>query len=109
MKATVVVRLKTEVLDPQGDAVRRALSTMGFTGIKGVRVGKIIEIEIDDAAVGESGEAVNAASAAHCGRHRRTAKNAKGVKAALAEKLRTMADELLANPVIEDYEVRLGE
>ena len=50
MKATVLVRLKTEVLDPQGDAVRRALGKLGFEGVKGVRVGKIIEIEIDDAA-----------------------------------------------------------
>ena len=50
MKATVVVRLKTEVLDPQGDAVRRALGQLGFEGVKGVRVGKIIEIEIDDVA-----------------------------------------------------------
>ncbi len=77
MKATVVVRLKTEVLDPQGDAVSRALGKLGFTGVKGVRVGKIVEIELEHEAD----------------------------KTALAEKLRTMADELLANPVIEDYEV----
>ena len=49
MKATVLVRLKTEVLDPQGDAVRRALGKLGFDGVKGVRVGKLIEIEIDEA------------------------------------------------------------
>ena len=49
MKATVIVRLKTEVLDPQGDAVRRALGKLGFEGVKDVRIGKIIEIEIDDA------------------------------------------------------------
>jgi Phosphoribosylformylglycinamidine (FGAM) synthase len=48
MKATVVVTLKPEVLDPQGDAVRRALGKLGFEGVKGVRVGKIIEIELDD-------------------------------------------------------------
>ena len=49
MKATVVVTLKPEVLDPQGDAVRRALEKLGFQGVKGVRIGKIIEIELDDA------------------------------------------------------------
>lgn len=77
MKATVVVRLKPEVLDPQGDAVRRALGHLGFAGVKDVRVGKIIEIELDDQA--ELGD----------------------VRARLAK----MADELLANPVIEAYEV----
>ena len=49
MKASVVVRLKTEVLDPQGDAVRKALVKLGFEGIKSVRVGKIVEIEVDAA------------------------------------------------------------
>jgi phosphoribosylformylglycinamidine synthase PurS subunit len=78
MKATVVVRLKPEVLDPQGDAVRRALGKLGFEGIKAVRVAKLIEIEIDEAH-------------AHGGK--------------LAERLRSMADEMLANPVIEDFEV----
>jgi phosphoribosylformylglycinamidine synthase PurS subunit len=78
MKATVVVRLKPEVLDPQGDAVRRALGKLGFEGIRAVRVAKLIEIEIDEA-------------------------HARGGK--LAERLRSMADEMLANPVIEDYEV----
>ena len=80
MKATVLVRLKTEVLDPQGDAVRRALSKLGFEGVKGVRVGKIIEIEIDEALHKEP-------------------------KAELEKRLAKMADEMLANPVIEDYEV----
>jgi phosphoribosylformylglycinamidine synthase PurS subunit len=79
MKATVLVRLKSEVLDPQGDAVRRALGKLGFEGVKGVRVGKLIEIELDDAAAGGD------------------------VKARLAK----MADEMLANPVIEDFEIEL--
>jgi phosphoribosylformylglycinamidine synthase len=78
MKATVVVRLKPEVLDPQGDAVKRALGKLGFEGIKGVRVGKVIEIEVDDA----------------------------HATAGLRERLEQMADEMLANPVIEDYEVK---
>jgi phosphoribosylformylglycinamidine synthase len=80
MKATVVVRLKPEVLDPQGDAVKRALGKLGFEGMKGVRVGKIIEIELDEP-------------------------HAKAPD--LEARLKKMADELLANPVIEDYEVRL--
>jgi len=79
MKATVRVRLKTEVLDPQGDAVRRALGKLGFEGIKGVRIGKLIEIEFDD-----------------------KAKNAD-----LKKRLEKMSDEMLANPVIEDYEVEV--
>ena len=47
MKATVIVRVKPEVLDPQGSAVRRALDKLGFAGVKEVRIGKIIEIEKD--------------------------------------------------------------
>ena len=80
-KATVVVRLKTEVLDPQGDAVRRALGRLGFEGVKGVRIGKLIEIELDDAAAKD--------------------------KAALESRLKKMSDEMLANPVTEDYEVKV--
>ena len=80
MKATVLVRLKREVLDPQGDAVRRALGTLGFDGVRDVRVGKLIEIDLGaDVQPGPELEA----------------------------KLRKMADEMLANAVIEDYEVRL--
>jgi len=80
MKATVVVTLKPEVLDPQGDAVRRALGKLGFEGVKGVRVGKVIEIEFDDAQAPATD---------------------------LAERLRKMSDEILANPVIEDFEVKV--
>jgi phosphoribosylformylglycinamidine synthase subunit PurS len=79
VKATVIVRLKPEVLDPQGDAVRRALARLGFEGIKGVRVSKLVEIELDEA---------------------------HGADPALPARLHAMADEMLANPVIEDYEVK---
>ncbi|MFO0550192.1 MAG: phosphoribosylformylglycinamidine synthase subunit PurS [Polyangiaceae bacterium] len=75
MKATVYVRLKPEVLDPQGDAVRRALGTMGFEGVRDVRIGKLVEIELDDSS------------------------------ADLGARLTKMSDQLLANPVIEDFEV----
>lgn len=81
MKATVYVRLKQEVLDPQGDAVKRALDALGFAGVKGVRVGKLIELELDPAA---------------------------GTPAELEAKLGKMADEMLANTVIEDFEIKVA-
>ena len=81
MKATVYVRLKGEVLDPQGDAVKRALGTLGFEGVGNVRIGKLIELEVDD-------------------------KTAKAPD--FQKRLAKMADEMLANPVIEDYEIKLG-
>jgi phosphoribosylformylglycinamidine synthase subunit PurS len=80
MKVRVLVRLKTEVLDPQGDAVRRALVKLGFEGVKDVRIGKIVEIEIDE----EHAKAPD-----------------------LETRLAKMADEMLANPVIEDYELQM--
>ncbi|AKT37976.1 phosphoribosylformylglycinamidine synthase subunit PurS [Chondromyces crocatus] len=80
MKAIVRVRLKRDVLDPQGDAVKRALDHLGFEGVKGVRVGKLIELELDPALA--------------------TAPD-------LEQRLRVMADEMLANTVVEDYEVEL--
>jgi phosphoribosylformylglycinamidine synthase len=80
MKATIVVTLKPEVLDPQGDAVKRALGKLGFEGVRGVRIGKIVVIEFDDAQAAVTD---------------------------LPERLRKMADDILANPVIEDYEIKL--
>ena len=79
MKATVYVRLKTEVLDPQGRAVQRALSTLGFSGVRDVRIGKLIEIELEDSVTPEN----------------------------VTGRLREIADELLANPVIEEYKIEL--
>jgi len=81
MKAAVYVRLKAEVLDPQGDAVKRALGTLGFQGVGNVRIGKLIEIDVED-------------------------KVAKAPD--FQRRLEKMADEMLANPVIEDYEIKLG-
>jgi phosphoribosylformylglycinamidine synthase subunit PurS len=80
VRATVIVRVKAEVLDPQGSAVKRALGRLGFDGVSDVRVGKVIEIEIDEA-------------------HARAPD--------LRQRLQQMADAMLANPVIEDYEVIL--
>ena len=73
MKANVYVTLKREVLDPQGDAVRKALGSLGFE-VPNVRVGKLIEIELA------------------------ARDNAKA-----QEELRAMCEKLLANPVIEDF------
>ena len=74
MKAKVYVMLKKGVFDPQGKAVASSLISLGFNGIKDVRLGKCLEIEFSD-------------------RPRK-----------MAEKdLRTMCEKLLANPVIEDY------
>jgi phosphoribosylformylglycinamidine synthase len=77
--ATVYVRLKREVLDPQGSAVARALTAMGIDGVRDVRIGKLVELELD----------------------------AGGDRAALEGQLARIADELLANPVIEDYEIAI--
>ncbi len=76
MKVVVNIKLKEGVLDPQGKAVSHALSSLGFSNIEGVRIGKQIVLELD-----ESDE-----------------KKAK-------EQASKMAEELLANTVIEDYEI----
>ncbi len=78
MKARVTVMLKTGVLDPQGEAVRHALGSLGFQGVSGVRQGKVIELDLaeTDAAKAEA-----------------------DVKA--------MCEKLLANTVIESYRVEL--
>lgn len=78
MKANIYVTLKREVLDPQGDAVKRALTSLDFGGVKDVRVGKLIEVELDAPDRGEA-----------------------------EERLRAMCEKLLANPVIEDYRFEL--
>jgi phosphoribosylformylglycinamidine synthase len=58
MKARVHVMLKTGVLDPQGEAVRHALGAMGFDGVKGVRQGKVIELDLDAGVTGADVEAM---------------------------------------------------
>lgn len=78
MKANVYVTLKQEVLDPQGDAVRRALGTLGFEDIESVRVGKLIEMELG-----------------------------KVPREKAEQELRSMCEKLLANPVIEDFRFEL--
>lgn len=48
MKAKVHVMLKEGVLDPQGEAVKHALGSLGFGGVEGVRQGKVIELDLAD-------------------------------------------------------------
>ena len=48
MKARVFVTLKPGVLDPQGKAIHHALDGLGFSGVRDVRAGKMIELDLDD-------------------------------------------------------------
>jgi phosphoribosylformylglycinamidine synthase len=77
MKVALKVRLKKSILDPQGKTVHKALQHLGFDKIAEVRIGKLIELEVDN----------------NMGR----------------EKIHQMVEEagrrLLANPVIEDFEI----
>lgn len=70
VKATVLIRPKAGILDPQGEAVENALPALGFSGVTNVHVGRLVELEIEDPA-----------------------------------QLEQMCEQLLANPLIEDYEV----
>lgn len=76
MKATVHVTLKTDVLDPQGQAILRASEALGFSGLRGVRQGKLFEIELD---AGSPEEA--------------------------RDQLAKLCERLLSNPVIEDWRI----
>jgi phosphoribosylformylglycinamidine synthase len=79
MRARVFVTLKSTVLDPQGQTVRSALESLGYPGIEDVRQGKYFEIAI-----------------------------AAGVAPEQARRdIETIAQEVLANPVIEDYRIEI--
>jgi phosphoribosylformylglycinamidine synthase len=78
MKATVLVRPKPGILDPQGEAVGSALGHLGF-GVRDARVGKVIDLELD-------GEDPAEAKA----------------------EVERMCERLLANPLIESYEIEVG-
>ena len=77
MKATVLVRPKHGILDPQGNAVERALEHLGFS-VSGARVGKVVDLEVS--ATDE---------------------------AAARAQVEKMCEQLLANPLIESYEIEL--
>jgi phosphoribosylformylglycinamidine synthase PurS subunit len=79
VKATVTVMLKTGVLDPQGKAIAHALETLGFTGVEDVRAGKVIELELSET-------------------------DPEKAKATAGD----MARKLLANTVIESFQVTIA-
>ena len=70
MKVTVLIRPKEGILDPQGQAVERALPALGFDGVANVHVGRMVELDAED-----------------------------------PTRVPEMCERLLANPLIEDYEV----
>jgi len=78
MKARVHVMLKTGVLDPQGEAVRHSLGTLGFAGVEAVRQGKVIDLDLAET----DADAARATVTAMC-------------------------EKLLANTVIERYEIEI--
>ena len=80
LKAKVHVTLKPGVLDPQGKAVQHSLSALGFSGVEQVRQGKYIEIDL-----------------------------AEKDRARARETLDAMCRQLLANLVIENYAIDIGE
>ena len=70
----VLIRPKAGILDPQGQAVERALPSLGFEGVANVHVGRLVELDVPD-----------------------------------AERVPEMCEKLLANPLIEDYEILVVE
>ena len=78
-RVVVDVMLKPEILDPQGKAVQGALPRLGFSGVTDVRQGKRFELEVDGEVTPER-----------------------------LEQLHEIAEKLLSNPVIEDFEVHVS-
>jgi phosphoribosylformylglycinamidine synthase PurS subunit len=72
VRARVLIRPKAGILDPQGEAVERALPALGFGGVSGVHVGRLIELDVEDPA-----------------------------------QIEPMCEKLLANPLVEDYEIEI--
>jgi phosphoribosylformylglycinamidine synthase len=78
MRARICVNPKPSVLDPQGKAIGRALDALGFSGVREVRQGKLIEIELEHTDLAEAHANIEA-----------------------------MCRKLLSNPVIEDYTIEI--
>jgi phosphoribosylformylglycinamidine synthase subunit PurS len=72
VRATILIRPKRGILDPQGKAIERALPALGFEEVSDVRVGRLVELETSD-----------------------------------PDRLPRLCEKLLANPLIEDYEIEL--
>jgi phosphoribosylformylglycinamidine synthase subunit PurS len=79
VRATVLVRPKAGILDPQGDAVRSSLRQLGFA-VDTARVGRVVDLEVEAANPGQAREEVE-----------------------------RMCTELLANPLIESFDIQLAE
>jgi len=79
MKATVLIRPKAGVLDPQGQAVRSSLRQLGF-GVDEARIGRVVDLEVEVADPADARKAIE-----------------------------RMCEQLLANPLIESYEIELAE
>ena len=75
----VDITLKPGIADPQGQTIEKALPALGYSGVENVRVGKLIEMEVEAESAAEGQERAN-----------------------------EMCERLLANPVIEAYEVHVG-
>lgn len=80
MKAKIFVTLKNGILDPQGRAIQQSLHTLGFATVEDVRLGKIMELDLNET------EAVSAEN-----------------------QIKAMCEKLLANTVIEDYRYEILE
>lgn len=78
MRARIVVRLKRGILDPQGTAVKRALEGLGYGEVRDIRVGKLLELDLEGSD-----------------------------PARARERLEEMCRRLLANPVTEDFSVEM--
>jgi phosphoribosylformylglycinamidine synthase PurS subunit len=70
-RVRVLIRPKAGILDPQGQAVERAMPALGFTGVSNVHVGRLVELDVPD-----------------------------------PSQVPSMCEKLLANPLIEDYEIQ---
>ena len=79
MKATVLVRPKPGILDPQGEAVQSSLCQLGFA-VDEARIGKVVDLEVETEDPGQA-----------------------------RADLERMCEQLLANPLIESYEITIGE
>lgn len=80
MKVRIYVTLKEGILDPQGKAVQHSLHTLGHPGAEDVRIGKYIEIKMNDKS-----------------------------KETVEEEIKDMCRRLLANPIIEDFRYEIDK
>ena len=78
MKARIKIMLKSGVLDPQGAAIKQALNNIGFESVTGVRQGKVIELEVDGSN-----------------------------KSEVKSEIESMCNKMLANTVIENFEIEV--